>query len=308
MFAVQRPKPPRQKRSASGRFFEKPVETLFFLSAGLSVLAVVLITVFLFLSGVPAMAKIGLGQFLFGMRWEPSLGLYGILPMIVSSILTTALAVALATLIGVLTAVFLVEVAPNWLARLLRPAINLLAAIPSVVYGFFGMLVVVPAIRNAFSTSQNAIPGYSVLSVVIILTMMILPIIITLSENALRSLPANYKEASLALGATPMRTMFRVLIPAARSGIMAAIVLGMGRAMGETMAVIMVAGNAANMPTSLLSMVRTLTGNVALEMNYASGIHREALFATGVVLFVFIMIINIVLNVLTRKGNADKGE
>ena len=308
MVALQSPKPPRQRKGASRRWMEKPVEALFFLSAGLSVLAVILITVFLFLSGVPAIGKIGLGPFLFGMRWEPSLGLYGIFPMIVSSLLTTALAVLCAAVIGVLTAVFLVEVAPAWLARLLRPAINLLAAIPSVVYGFFGMLVVVPAIRDAFSNGTTAVPGYSVLAIVVILTMMILPIVITLSENALRSLPASYKEASLALGATPMRTMFRVLIPAARSGIMAAIVLGLGRAMGETMAVIMVAGNAVKMPDSLLSMVRTMTGNVALEMNYASGIHREALFATGVVLFVFIMAINLILNVLTRKSSADKGE
>lgn len=292
----------RKKRLLLRKWKERPVEILFFLCATISILAVVLITLFLFNEGMPSILQIGIFKFIFGTQWSPGQGEFGIATMIVSSLAATFLSVGLGTVIGVFTAVFLAEIAPGWLARIARPAISLLSAIPSVIYGFFGMLIIVPLIRNIFSTPEKGVPGYSLLAVVIVLTVMILPTIIMLTENALRALPSAYKEASLALGATKIQTIFKVLIPAARSGIMAAIVLGMGRAIGETMAVIMVAGNSTQMPSSLLTMIRTMTGNVALELSYSSGLHRQALFGTGVVLFVFIMLLNLLLTILSRQA------
>jgi len=296
----------RKRKIKLRKWKERPVEGIFFICAAISIIAVVLITIFLFNEGTPAIGKIGLFQFLFGTEWNPGQEQFGIATMIVSSLAATLLSVGLGTLIGVFTAVFLAEIAPKWVAAVVRPAISLLSAIPSVIYGFFGILVIVPLIRNTFTSPDKGVPGYSLLAVVIVLTVMILPTIIMLTENSLRALPSTYKEASLALGASPIQTIFKVMIPAAKSGIMAAIVLGMGRAIGETMAVIMVAGNSAQMPTSLLSMIRTMTGNVALELSYSSGLHRQALFGTGVVLFVFIMLLNLILTILIRKTNNQK--
>ncbi len=292
----------RRKKILMRKLKELPMESVFLLCAIISILAVLLITIFLFNEGTPAIAKIGVFKFIFGLDWSPGQGQFGIAPMIVSSLLATFLSVGLGTIIGIFTAVFLAEIAPKWLTKIVRPAISLLSAIPSVIYGFFGMLVIVPLIRNTFTSPDAGVPGYSLLAVVIVLSVMILPTIIMLTENALRALPSAYKEASLALGASHIQTIFKVLVPAAKSGIMAAIVLGMGRAIGETMAVIMVAGNSTQLPNSLLSMIRTLTGNVALELSYSSGLHRQALFGTGVVLFLFIMILNLLLTLLSRRA------
>lgn len=255
---------------------------------------------FIFVSGAPAIAEIGVFEFLLGPKWNPDANVYGILPMIISSLVSTMLAVTVGVGIGLLTAVFLAEVAPPIMGRMVRPAVELLAGIPSVVYGYFGLIVFVPFIRNNLGG-----PGNSLLAVIMILIIMILPTIVGISETALRSVPAAYKEGSLALGASHMQTIFRVIIPAARSGIASAIVLGIGRAIGETMAVIMVAGNTRIIPTSLLSPARTLTTNIAFELSYASGLHERALYATGVVLFVFILILNIVLNSIIHKKSKE---
>ena len=273
------------------------VEKLFFLCACVSVLSVLIITIYIFINGSPAIFKIGLFKFLFGMEWAPSSEQFGIFPMIVASILGTVGALAIGIFVGVFTAIFLAEIAPNWLVRIFHPAIQLLAGIPSVVYGFFGLIVIVPLISKLFGGVGN-----SLLAVIIILGIMILPTIINISEAALRAVPKEYKEGSLALGATHIQTIFKVILPAARSGIMTSIILGAGRAIGETMAVIMVAGNTPLLPSSLLKPVRTMTSNIVLEMGYAFGLHQEALFATGVVLFIFIMILNIILNIIVHKA------
>ncbi len=262
--------------------------------SSISVLA--LITVFIFREGLPTMTSVGLLEFLFGSRWAPSSGSYGILPMILGSVWVTLGALMIGVPLGVACAVFLVELAPPLAASVLRPAIQLLAGIPSVIYGFWGLTILVPLIRNYLGG-----PGLSILAGAIILGVMILPTVITISEDALRALPRSYKEASLSLGATHWQTIWRVMLPAARSGIVAAIVLGMGRAVGETMAVIMVLGNAVQIPGSILDPARTLTTNIGIEMAYASGAHRGALFATGVVLFVIIMALTASANFVARK-------
>ncbi|TYQ12708.1 UNVERIFIED_CONTAM: phosphate ABC transporter membrane protein 1 (PhoT family) [Acetivibrio alkalicellulosi] len=282
------------------KVFEKIVENIFLLFACISVICVALIIFYIFTKGSPAIFKIGLGHFLFGTKWAPTQGIYGILPMIVGSIYGTIGAVIVGTTIGLFTAIFMAEISPPWMVKIFRPAIQLLAGIPSVIYGFFGLLVIVPIIHKFYGGGGN-----SLLAVIIILSIMILPTLISISEISLRSVPKEYKEGSLALGATHIQTIFKVMIPAAKSGILTSIVLAAGRAMGETMAVILVAGNSPIMPTSLISRVRTLTANVAFEMSYASGLHREALFATGVVLFIFIMILNIVLNFIIKKAGAS---
>lgn len=279
------------------KVIESTVEKLFFLCASMSILSVLIITVYLFLNGSPAIFKIGLFNFLFGMEWSPGSGEFGIFPMIVASVLGTSGALVIGISVGVFTAIFLAEIAPNWLVRIFRPAIELLAGIPSVVYGFFGLIVIIPFISKYMGGVGN-----SLLAVIIILGIMILPTIINISETALRAVPKEYREGSLALGATHIQTIFKVLLPSARSGIMTSIVLGAGRAIGETMAVIMIAGNTPLLPTSLLKPVRTMTANIVLEMGYAFGLHQEALFATGVILFVFIMILNIILNVVIHKA------
>lgn len=262
-----------------------------------AVAAVALISIYMIISGWPIMQEVGVFNFLFGMEWEPSIGKYGILAMILSSIVATALAVTIGTVISVLVAVFLAELAPKKFADSVRPAVELLAGIPSIVYGLLGAILIVPMVKEIFNLSSGA----TMLSAVIVLTIMVLPTIISISETTLRSVPREYNEASLALGATPIQTIFKVLIPAGRSGIVAGIVLGTGRAIGETMAIIMVAGNSVNMP-ALLEKVRFLTTGVVMEWNYSEGTHRNALLGIGLVLFIFIMIINSILNIILKKG------
>lgn len=279
---------------------EKLAESIFLVFSCVSVGSVLIITVYIFVAGAPAIAQIGLFPFLFGPTWNADAQQFGILALILSSIAGTVGAILIGVPIGILTAVFLAETSGPRVAGLVHPAIELLAGIPSVIYGFFGMLVIVPAIRS-FPPFQDHTIGDSLLASIIILAIMVLPTIVSVSETALRAVPGAYREASLALGATQTTTIFKVVVPAARSGILAGVILGVGRAIGETMAVIMVAGNVANMP-SLLGTVRFLTTGIAMEMSYASGLHRQALFAIGLVLFVFIMIVNISFTYISRKG------
>lgn len=276
---------------------EKFWEIIFLLAAGFSFLAVLLICLFLFANGIPAIQKIGVSDFLFGTKWKPGNDLYGIFPMILGSFYVTAGAVILGVPVGLMTAVFLSKFCPEWLHKILKPAIDLLAGIPSVVYGFFGLMVIVPAVRNVFGGN-----GSSILTASILLGMMILPTIISVSESALNAVPQSFYEGSRALGATHERSVFKTMLPAAKSGIMAGIILGIGRAIGETMAVIMVAGNQARITDSILKGIRTLTANIVIEMGYATDLHREALIATGVVLFVFILLINLTFNLVKNRG------
>lgn len=276
---------------------EKIMEMVFLLMACVSILAVALICVFLFANGIPAMLKIGIGDFLAGKDWRPGNRLFGIFPMILGSVYVTVGAVIIGVPIGILMAVFMSEFCPGWLYRFIKPAVELLAGIPSVVYGFFGMVVLVPFIRGIFHKG-----GESILTASVLLGIMILPTIIGVSESALRAVPRSYYEGALALGATHERSIFSVMLPAAKSGISAGVILGIGRAIGETMAVIMVAGNQARVPDSILKGVRTLTANIVMEMGYATDLHREALIATGVVLFIFILIINLAFSLLKRKS------
>jgi phosphate ABC transporter permease protein PstC len=262
--------------------------------SAISVLAV--ITAFIFTEGTPIMFKYGFKSFLGGMNWYPSDKSFGLLPMIAGSLMVTLGALVIGVPLGLSCAVFLTEFSSRRLRRTIKPVIELLAGIPSVVYGFMGVVLLVPFIRRTFGG-----PGLSVLAASVILGIMILPTIISISIDSLLAVPPSYREGSLALGATRWQTMKIVLFPAARSGIVASIILGMGRAVGETMAVIMVAGNAVDVPGSLLSPVRTLTSNIALEMGYASGEHRQALFATGVILFVIIMVLNTIANVTSSR-------
>ena len=280
------------------KYKESIMKTIFFVAASTSILAVALICLFLFINGIPAMTKIGIFDFLMGTTWKPNNTppSFGILPMILGSIYVTAGAAVIGVPIGILTAVFMAHYCPPKLYRILKPAINLLAGIPSIVYGFFGLVVIVPFIRDTFGGA-----GISMLAASILLGIMILPTIVGISESAIRAIPQSYYEGALALGASHERSIFFVILPAAKSGIMAAIVLGIGRAIGETMAVIMVAGNQARMPAGLLKGVRTLTANIIIEMGYAAELHREALIATSVVLFVFILIINLLLSLLKRR-------
>jgi len=276
---------------------ERLMQGVFLLCACVSILAVALICFFLFAGGLPAIGKIGVPEFLAGIRWKPSNDLYGILPMILGSICVTAGALVLGVPAGILTAAFLARFCPNALYRLVKPAVDLLAGIPSVVYGFFGLMVIVPAIRALWGGS-----GKSMLAASVMLGIMILPTVIGVSESAIRAVPERYYEGSLALGASHERSVFCCVLPAARSGILAAVILGVGRAVGETMAVIMVAGNQAVIPSGPLSGLRTLTANIVLEMGYAADLHRQALIATAVVLFVFILIINLVFSILKRRS------
>lgn len=279
------------------------IEKMFFICACISILSLLIITVYLFISGGPPIFKIGFFNFLFGMEWNPEASKFGILPMITSSLLATLGSVIIGVVVGLFVAIFLAEIGPKWLVKPFSFAIELLAGIPSVVFGFFGLIVIVPLIYN--NLGQPISGGLSLLAVIIILSIMILPTIINISETSIRAVRKEYKEGSLALGASHIQTIFKVLIPAAKSGIFTGIVLGIGRAIGETMAVILVAGNSVQMPTGILSSVRTLTSNIALEMGYSADLHREALFATGVVLFTFIMILNILLNVFIRNRRAE---
>lgn len=275
---------------------ENVMKMVFFLAALTSVIAVALICVFLFAGGVPAMMKIGLREFLFGQIWKPGNNLYGIFPMILGSICVTAVSLAIGVPIGLFCSVFMAAYCPKKIYNVCRAAINLMAGVPSIVYGFFGLVLVVPLMNDL--TGED---GSTMLSASIILAIMILPTIIAQAETSIRSVPYHYYEGSLALGATKERSIFRVVFPAAKSGIIAGVVLGIGRAIGETMAVIMIAGNQPRMPKGLFKGIRTLTANIVIEMGYAEGLHREALIATGVVLFVFILIINLIVSILNRR-------
>ena len=290
---------------------EKFMQGVFFIAACASVLAVALICVFLFANGIPAMKEIGFGKFLTGEIWKPNNDIYGILPMIVGSLYVTAGAIVFGVPIGILTAVFMAFYCPKRIYKPLKTATELLAGIPSVVYGFFGLVVLVPMIREfgrglkEMGILKSAGNGSSILTASLLLGMMILPTIIGLTESSLRAVPEQYYEGAVALGATHERAIFRVILPAAKSGVVAAIVLGVGRAIGETMAVIMVAGNQARMPAGIFKGVRTMTANIVIEMGYAAGLHREALIATGVVLFVFILIINFCVALLNRRNDHE---
>ena len=270
---------------------------LFLVAACASVAAVALICAFLFANSIPAFVEIGPLNFLLGTVWRPGNDLYGIFPMIMGSLYVTAGALLLGVPIALLTAIFLARFCPPRLYRLLKPAVNLLAGIPSVVYGFFGLVVLVPFVRNTFGGNGN-----SILTASVLLAMMILPTIIGVAEAAIRAVPESYYEGSLALGATHERSVFFAVFPAAKSGVMAGVILGVGRAVGETMAVIMVAGNQPRLPSSILEGVRTLTTNIVMDMSYAIGLHREALIATGTVLFVFIMLINVLFSLAKRRS------
>lgn len=278
------------------KYKEKFMEHVFLLTACVSILSVVLICVFLFANGIPAMKEIGLFDFTLGQVWKPGNDKYGIFPMILGSIYVTAGALLFGVPIGILTAIFMARFCPKGLYRILKPVVELLAGIPSVVYGFFGLVVMVPFIRAHFSGN-----GTSIFTASLLLGIMILPTIIGVSEAAIRAVPNTYYEGALALGATHERSVFFTIVPAAKSGIMAGVVLGIGRAIGETMAVIMVAGNQARMPNGIFKGIRTLTANIVLEMGYATDLHREALIATGVVLFVFILLINVTFSILKGR-------
>ena len=278
------------------KFKEKLSGRIFFALALSSISVLALITVFIIVNGVPIIADVGIIDFVFGMSWAPGQGEYGIFPMIIGSVTVTLGAVIIGVPIGVCCSVFLTEFAPATLSRLFRPAIQLLAGIPSVVYGFWGLMFIVPLIRNYLGG-----PGLSILAGSIILAIMVLPTVISISEVSIIALPRQYKEGALALGMTHWQTIRSVILPSAKSGIVAAIILGIGRAIGETMAVIMVLGNAVAIPSSILDPVRTLTTNIGIEMGYAAGVHREALFATGIVLFIIIMILNATAQYITRK-------
>ena len=281
---------------------EIAMEAVFLLAACASILSVVLICVFLISNGLPAIKEVGVFKFLGGKVWKPGNEIFGILPMIVGSIYVTAGAIIVGVPIGLLTAVFMAKFCPDWLHKILKPAFNLMAGIPSVVYGFFGLVVMVPMVREIFSIPGKRVNGNSMLTASLLLGLMILPTIISVSESAIRAVPEKYYQGSLALGATHERSVFLTVVPAAKSGILAGIILGVGRAIGETMAVIMVAGNQPRLPKGALEGVRTMTANIVIEMGYAAGLHREVLIATGVVLFVFILIINLAFSAVKRKA------
>ncbi|SEF85566.1 phosphate ABC transporter membrane protein 1, PhoT family [Vibrio hangzhouensis] len=275
---------------------ERIFHGLFLTSAIIGIVSLAVIAYFIFKESIPAFQQAGVTGIVLGQNWIPP-ALYGVATMIVASVVSTLGAVVVGVPIGVLTAIFIAEIAPKRLADIIRPAVELLAGIPSVVYGFFGLVIIVPLIQQVF----NVPAGNTILAGIIVLGVMILPTVITVSETSIRAVPRTYKEGSLALGASKIYTIFKLLVPAARSGIMTGVILGIGRALGETMAIIMVMGNAPAMPGSILDSARTLTANIAIEMSYASGVHANALYATGVVLLVFIMILNAVLLYLNRE-------
>lgn len=278
--------------------FEKVMNIIFTVCGFLAVAFVIVITGFLVVKGTPAISKIGIVDFLFGTKWESTASepSYGILPFILTSVYGTVGAVIVGVPLGLLCAIFISKIAHPKIARTVSTAVDLLSGIPSVVYGLVGMIIIVPFVRKSF----NLPDGANLFSAIIVLTVMILPSVVSISETALRAVPREYEEASLALGATKTETVFKVVVPAAKSGILTSVVLGIGRSIGEAMAVMMVAGNVANMP-SLFSSVRFLTTAIASEMSYSSGLQREALFSIALVLFVFILVINLILNLLVKK-------
>ena len=277
---------------------EKGMQAVFLIAACVCIFCVLLICLFLFANGLPAIGEIGVFDFLLGTTWRPSNDLYGIAPMILGSIYVTAGAILFGVPTGLLTAVFMAKYCPKKLYKILSPAVSLLAGIPSIIYGFFGLVVLVPLVRELFDGS-----GKSMFTASLLLGMMILPTIISVSESAIRAVPDSYFEGALALGASHERAIFFTLLPAAKSGIMAGVVLGIGRAIGETMAVIMIAGNQPIIPSSIFEGVRTMTANIVMEMGYAADLHREALIATAVVLFVFILLINFLFSLVKRRQN-----
>ena len=282
---------------------ESIMKYVFLLCACASILAVVLICAFLFANGIPAIGEIGVFNFLLGETWKPGNDIYGILAFILGSIYVTAGAIIIGVPVGLLTAIFMARFCPKKIYRFLKPAVDLLAGIPSVVYGFFGMVVMVPFVRDFFGRTLGfGGNGSSMFTASVMLGIMILPTIISVGESSIRAVPDSYYEGSLALGATHERSVFCTIVPAAKSGIMAGVILGIGRAIGETMAVIMIAGNQPRMPKGIFEGVRTLTSNIVMEMGYATDLHREALIATAVVLFVFILLINLSFSLVKRRG------
>lgn len=286
------------KRYARNRMNERTMHILFLICACVSIFSVAVICIFIFANGLPAIGEIGILEFLGGTEWRPGQNKFGILPMIVGSIYVTAGAIIVGVPIGLLCAVFMSKFCPKWLYKIIKPLIELMAGIPSIVYGFFGIVVIVPELRGLFGGS-----GKGTLAASILLGIMILPTLVSVIEASLNAVPDSYYEGALALGATHERSVFFTILPAAKSGIMAGIILGIGRAIGETMAVVMVAGNSPVIPESITSNVRTLTANIVLEMSYATDLHEEALIATAAVLFVFILLINVSFSLLKkRKG------
>ena len=283
---------------------ETVMKYVFLLCACASILAVVLICLFLFANGIPAIGKIGIFDFLLGEKWKPGNDIYGILPFILGSIYVTAGAILIGVPVGILTAVYMAKFCPPKLYRFMKPAVDLLAGIPSVVYGFFGLVVLVPFVREFLGRTLGfGGNGASMFTASVMLGIMILPTIISVGESSIRAVPDSYYEGALALGATHERSVFFTVLPAAKSGIMAGIILGVGRAIGETMAVIMIAGNQPRMPKGIFKGVRTLTSNIVIEMGYATDLHRDALIATAVVLFVFILLINLLFSLVKRRGS-----
>lgn len=290
----------KSQNNKSKYFIESLTEKIFLISASVAVISLLLIIGFVFYKGLRPFIIEGYSfwDFIFGTQWIPSANKYGILPMIVASLGATIGALLIGVPVGILTSIFIAEIAPKKIAKIMSGAVELLAGIPSVLYGVFGLAIIVPTIQDVFNLPK----GQSLLAVIIVLAIMMLPTVITVSETAIRAVPNAYKEGSLALGAPKTETIFKVIVPAAKSGIMTGVVLGIGRAIGETMAVILVAGNTPVIPSSIMDSVRPLTTNIALEMGYAFGTHQEMLFATGVVLFTFILILNLVLSKLSNKG------
>ncbi|GAA0305221.1 phosphate transport system permease protein [Gracilibacillus halotolerans] len=301
----------QKEKNNKSNIEEGIVKVILFIMALSSVISLGLITFFVFNEGLPFMINYGITDFIFGTTWNPTDQVYGIFPMIVGSVIVTVLAMLIGAPIGIAVAVYLVEIAPRRVAKIVKPAIQLLEGIPSVVIGLFGMVVIIDLLRRiSRGPLSEYLPagyqtGYSVLAGVLILAIMILPTIISISADSIRAVPQEYKEGSYAMGATKWQTIFRVVVPAAKSGILAAVILGVGRAIGETMAIIMVVGNSVQIPIpgweTLFAPVRTLTGNIALEMGYAGPEHRQALFATGIILFIFIIIINSLTLLLRRR-------
>lgn len=278
------------------KILEIMFEKIFLICASVSIISIFIISFFIFLEGIPAIVEIGLFNFIFGQKWQPSGDVFGIFPMIVGSFYITLGSIIIGVPIGIFTAIYISKIANKHIQPILNTAIELLAGIPSVVYGFFGLMVIVPLIDKFLGGGGN-----SLLCAIIVLSIMILPTIIKISQDAIKAVPKSYEEGSLALGASKIQTIFKVVIPASKSGILTSVVLGIARAIGETMAVILVAGNTPLIPDSITDRVRTLTANIAIEMGYAYGLHQKALFATGVILFIFMMLLNLLLNFLTRK-------
>lgn len=291
-----------KRKNDSKYFIESLSKGVFLASALIAVISLLVIIGFVFYKGLTPFVSKGYSfvDFFIGDKWIPSSDVYGVMPMVVASILGTLGSLIVGVPIGIFTAVFIAEVAPKKIGKIISAAVELLAGIPSVLYGVFGLSIVVPWIMNTFNLPK----GQSLLAIIIVLSIMMLPTIVTVSETAIRAVPKSYKEGSLALGASHIETTFKVVIPAAKSGILAAVVLGIGRAIGETMAIILVAGNSPIIPSSIMDSVRPLTTNIALEMGYAYGTHQEMLFATGVILFIFILLLNLLLSKLSNKeGN-----